>query len=55
MGALRLTQKVPDFAGSPIFWRVEQEEDVTVGATWPPPCVYVWSDKRQEQSKTDEP
>lgn len=49
MGAFSLTLKIPDFTGSPIFWKVEQGGCVTVGAGWPLPCVYVWSDKTQEQ------
>lgn len=50
-----LTQEVSDFTRSLIFWKVESGEHMTVRVGWLPPCFYMWSDKGQEQSKTESP
>lgn len=56
-GAASLPQMVSDLITSPIFWKLERGRGrvCDVGAGWPPPCVYIWSDMRQEQSKNEEP
>lgn len=53
-GGSSLTQRAPGLTASPIFWKWEWGDRVMVGASWPPPCVYVWSDMGQEQSRTEE-